>query len=117
LLGIALGYGIAVQRIRMAVWNPALDQGGLDEAVPNRPSHEPAPKSSSISIFWKPPTLKFPSCGSTCDSPSRNKILLIPILSMILIQPQTRLFQPSLLCIWSREGSLASQDTIRMDSP
>jgi hypothetical protein len=44
LLGIALGYGIAVERLRRAPWNSAHDEAGWDDSARNRSSNEPAPK-------------------------------------------------------------------------
>jgi hypothetical protein len=44
-LGVALGIGVAAQRIRTMPWNPALDQGGWDEEAPKHPTNEAAPKA------------------------------------------------------------------------
>ena len=42
-----------------------------------------------------------------CSAAVPTNDLLIPMLPMIPVQPQTRLFQPSLLADWPRNGSLA----------
>jgi hypothetical protein len=49
LLGIALGVGVAILRIKTATWNPAADERGQDAKPSRTEGDKPAAKVSQVS--------------------------------------------------------------------